>query len=32
MAIDDFSGRNPSGNPTITDIEAAHVGAGPSLT
>jgi hypothetical protein len=26
MASDDSSGRNPPGNPTITDIEAAHVG------
>jgi hypothetical protein len=26
MATDDSSGRNPSGNPTITDLEAAHVG------
>jgi hypothetical protein len=26
MAIDDSSGRNPSGNPAITDVEAAHVG------
>jgi hypothetical protein len=26
IAIDDSSGRNPSGNPAITDVEAAHVG------
>ena len=31
MAIDDSSGRNPSGNPTITDIEAAHVGVRPEF-
>jgi len=26
MATNDSSGRNPSGNPTITDIEATHIG------
>ena len=26
MATDDSSGRNPPGNPTITDNEAANVG------
>jgi len=26
MAISDSSWRSPSGNPTITDLEAAHVG------
>jgi hypothetical protein len=31
MATDDSSGRNPSGNPTITDIEAAHVGVRPEF-
>ena len=31
MATDESSGRNPSGNPTITDIEAAHVGVRPEF-
>jgi hypothetical protein len=31
MATDDSSGRNPSGNPAITDIEAAHVGVRPEF-
>ena len=31
MATDDFSGRNPPGNPTITDIEAANVGVRPEF-
>jgi hypothetical protein len=26
MATHDSSGRNPSGNPAITDIETAHLG------
>jgi hypothetical protein len=26
MATEDSSGRNPSGNPVIADVEAAHVG------
>ena len=29
MATDNSSGRNPSGNPRITDIEAAHIGVRP---
>jgi hypothetical protein len=31
MATDDSSGRKPSGNPTITDIEATHVGVRPEF-
>jgi hypothetical protein len=31
MATDDSSGRNPSGNPVITDVEAAHVGVRPEF-
>jgi hypothetical protein len=31
MATDESSARNPSGNPTITDIEAAHVAVGPQF-
>jgi len=31
MATDDSSGRNPSGNPSIIDIEAAHVGVRPEF-
>jgi hypothetical protein len=31
MATDDSSGRNPSGNPAITDVEAAHVGVRPEF-
>jgi hypothetical protein len=31
MALDESSGRNPSGNPAITDIEAAHVGVRPEF-
>jgi hypothetical protein len=32
MATDDSSGRNPSGNPVITDIEAAHLGVRRAAT
>jgi hypothetical protein len=31
MATDDSSGRNPSGNPATTDVEAAHVGVRPDF-
>jgi hypothetical protein len=31
MANDDSSGRNPSGNPAITDVEAAHIGVRPEF-
>jgi hypothetical protein len=31
MATNEFSGRNPSGNPVITDIEAAHVAVRPEF-
>jgi hypothetical protein len=31
MATDESSRRNPSGNPAITDIEAAHVGVRPEF-
>ena len=31
MATEDSSGRNPSGNPAISDVEAAHVGVRPEF-
>ena len=31
MATDNSSWRNPSGNPVITDAEAAHVGVRPEF-
>jgi hypothetical protein len=31
MATNDSSGRNPAGNPTITEIEAADVGVRPEF-
>ena len=31
MATDESSGRNPSGNPAIADIEAAHIGVRPEF-
>ena len=31
MATEDSSGRNPSGNPAIIDIEAAYIGVRPEF-